>query len=195
MSGYKEAVASFSRWLANDSPPWAAYRAIMANRLVALDKYPEVRRLAIGEIWRRLFAKCVLELAGGQAKDTCGSAQLCAGLEADIDGAVHIISELWKEQEEEENWGFLLVDARNAFNEGNRICTLWTVRHRWTAGARFAFNCYRHWSLLLLRGKEVEATFLHSKEGVTQGDPLAMIVYGIGMLPLTEKTAKKKLTI
>ena len=26
--------------------------------------------------------------------------------------------------------------------------------------------------------------FLHSKEGVTEGDPLAMIVYGIGVLPL-----------
>ena len=26
--------------------------------------------------------------------------------------------------------------------------------------------------------------FLHSKEGVTQGDPLAMIAYGIRVLPL-----------
>ena len=26
--------------------------------------------------------------------------------------------------------------------------------------------------------------FLHSKEGVTQGDPLSMITYGIGVLPL-----------
>ena len=26
---------------------------------------------------------------------------------------------------------------------------MWTVRHCWPAGARFAFNCYRHWAQLL----------------------------------------------
>ena len=81
--------------------------------------------------------------------------------------------------------GFLLVDARNAFNEINRTATLWTVRHLWPSGARFTFNCYRHHSLLLVRAKDGDdGTFLFSKEGVTQGDPLAMVVYGIGALPL-----------
>ena len=28
------------------------------------------------------------------------------------------------------------------------------------------------------------ASFLHSKEGVSQGDPFTMIAYGIGILPL-----------
>ena len=182
----RDAVASFTRWLANDSPPWAAYRAFMSSRLIALDKCPGVRPVGIGDIWRRLFSKCVLALAGEQAKDACGSAQLCAGLEAGIDGAVHAVRALWDEHEEDDDWGFLLVDARNAFNEGNRYCLLWTVRHRWTAGARFAFNCYRHWSLLLVRGTEDAASFLHSQEGVTQGCVLAMLIYGIGMLPLTQ---------
>ena len=29
--------------------------------------------------------------------------------------------------------------------------------------------------------------FFHSKEGVTQGDPLSMIAYGIGVLPLIQE--------
>ena len=44
-----------------------------------------------------------------------------------------------------ESIGMTLVDARNGFNELSRLAMLWTVRHRWPAGARFAFNCYKHW--------------------------------------------------
>ena len=36
-----------------------------------------------------------------------------------------------------------------------------------------------------MRGENGEIIILFSKEGVTQGDPLAMIVYGVSMLPLT----------
>ena len=36
--------------------------------------------------------------------------------------------------------GMTLVDSRNGFNELSRLAMLWTVRHRWTAGAKFAFN-------------------------------------------------------
>ena len=40
--------------------------------------------------------------------------------------------------------GTTLVDAHNGFNELSRLVMLWTVRHRWPDGARFAFNCYKH---------------------------------------------------
>ena len=34
---------------------------------------------------------------------------------------------------------------------------------------------------------EGSGNFLHSKEGVTQGYPLAMIAYGIGVIPLIQE--------
>jgi hypothetical protein len=34
-------MAAWSKWLANGHPPWAPYRALMAGRLVALDKSPQ----------------------------------------------------------------------------------------------------------------------------------------------------------
>ena len=62
---------------------------------------------------------------------------------------------------------------------------LWAVWYEWPSGARFTYNYYRHWSTLVVRNTEDgSGHFLHSKEGVTQGDPLAMIAYGIGVLPL-----------
>ena len=78
--------------------------------------------------------------------------------------------------------------ARNAINEENWTAMLWYVRHEWPSGAQFTFNCYRHWTNLVLREiGDGSGNFLHSKEGVTQGDPLAMIAYGIGILPLIQE--------
>ena len=64
---------------------------------------------------------------------------------------------------------------------------LWTVRHRWANGARFAFNCYRHASMLILRRRSGSCEVLLSREGVTQGDPLAMVLYGLALTPLSEQ--------
>ena len=52
-------------------------------------------------------------------------------------------------------------------------------------GERFTYNCYRHHTQLYLRSADCrELTIIHSWEGVTQGDPLAMVVYGLSLLPM-----------
>jgi hypothetical protein len=179
------ALANFTDWLANDFPDWPAYRAIMAGRLVALDKCPGIRPLGVGETWRRAIAKTLLLVAGSEAKEVCGIDQLCAGLEAGIEGSIHAMTQLWKLHQHEEEWGFLLIDAKNAFNKQNRTGMLWAVRHEWPSGARFVFNWYTHWATtLVIRNNNGTGAFLYSKEGVTQGDPLSMYGYGIGIVPL-----------
>jgi hypothetical protein len=40
---------------------------------------------------------------------------------------------MWEEHGSEEAWGFLLVDACNAFNKGNIIVMLWTVSYEWSS--------------------------------------------------------------
>ena len=47
--------------------------------------------------------------------------------------------------------GKTLVDAWNGFNDLSRLAMMWNLRHCWLSGARFAFNCYRHWAQLLSR--------------------------------------------
>jgi hypothetical protein len=80
--------------------------------------------------------------------------------------------------------GALLVDAMNGFNKLGHRAMLWTVRHRWASGAPFAFNCYRHSALLILRRKGRPGYTLLSAEGVTQGDPLSMALSGLALVPL-----------
>ena len=61
---------------------------------------------------------------------------------------------------------------------------LWEVIHLWKYRACIVFNFYRHLSSLVLWTGNGTGISLHNKEGVTQGETLAMIGYGIGILPL-----------
>ena len=51
---------------------------------------------------------------------------------------------------QEKHWGFLLIDAWNAFNEKNRTVMLWGVQHKWPSGTQSNFHLYRHWSALVV---------------------------------------------
>jgi hypothetical protein len=52
-------------------------------------------------------------------KEACGIDQLCAGLEARIEGGIHAINEVWQEMKEEED--------SNALNELNWTAMMWHV--------------------------------------------------------------------
>ena len=84
--------------------------------------------------------------------------------------------------------GLFLGDTYNGFNNLSRLSMLWTVHHQWLGGAQFAFNYYRH-SLKLLVGHpgEVDPEDLLSREGVTQGDPLSIVLYRMRPSMLVEK--------
>ena len=70
---------------------------------------------------------------------------------------------MWYQNSREEDWGFLLINMCNAFNEKNRTAIMWAVRHKWPSGVRFSFNCYRHWAKLAIRSGDRTGQFLHSK--------------------------------
>ena len=65
----------------------------MACHLMALDKRPGVCPVGIGGTLRRALAKLVMRAARDQAKMAYGNLQLCAGLEACIEGATHTIGQ------------------------------------------------------------------------------------------------------
>ena len=91
---------------------------------------------------------------------------------------------LWHPHAQEKDWGFILIDAYNAFNEEDHTSMLWAVHHECPSGAWFAFNCYRHRAALVIRKGDGTGHFLYRNEGMTQVDPLEMVAYGMGILPL-----------
>ena len=90
-------VGNFVEWLGNGRPPWAAYRALMSGRLIALDKQKGIRLVGVGETWCRLMAKCLLKVAGPESKSACGTTQIGGGLESGIEGAIHAMRVLFEE--------------------------------------------------------------------------------------------------
>ena len=180
----RETIAGFCRSLCNSIIPWDNIRALLASRLIALDKCPGVRPIGVGETLRRIVGKAICSVTRFDASVVCGSDQLCAGLQCGIEGAIHAMNELFDANlSNSSGWGVLLIDASNAFNSLNRISMLLHVRKLWPRCARFVFNTYRGWPVLVMRGM---SDYILSKEGVTQGDPLSMYVYAIGTLPLIQ---------
>ena len=138
-------METFFGWLANGIPPWAAYRALISVRLIALDKHPGVSPVGVGETWRILSSQIFIKVPGPEATMACQDEQLCAGLKAGINGAVHGVQAIWGENLTTTDWWFLLVNAKNTFNEVSWVGMMWIARHLWPSVALFFVNCYRHW--------------------------------------------------
>ena len=59
----------------------------------------------------------------------CQNEQMCSVLKAEIDDVINWVQALWDKNASTEEWGFLLVDAKNTFNEINQVRMLWTAIH------------------------------------------------------------------
>jgi len=87
----------------------------------------------------------------------------------------------------EETEAVLLIDATNAFNSVNRMAFIHNTKVICPSLATFVQNCYQyHARLFVLGGAEIK-----SMEGTTQGDPIAMFIYAIAIIPLILRSAEK----
>ena len=138
-----------------------------------------VRPISICEVVRRVIAKAILSVTGGDIQDVTGCLQLCAGQKAGTKAAIHAMNLAFMDNECE---AVLLVHASNAFNSLNRQAALRNVRALCPPIATAIINTYRRDADLF-----VDGSTLYSQEGTTQGDPLAMPMYALTLLPLIEK--------
>ncbi len=84
--------------------------------------------------------------------------------------------------EDAESEAVLLADAANAFNSLNRKAALHNIHILCLPLATILMNTYKEDAQLLIDGET-----LHSCEGTTQGDPLAMAMYAISTLPFVHQ--------
>ena len=96
----RDAVAELARHFANSTMQWDDICALMASRLLALDKCPGVHPIGVGEALRRILGKVMALATGMDVEAVCKADQLCSGLKAGIEGAVHAMRELFEENAE-----------------------------------------------------------------------------------------------
>lgn len=173
------AVAALARRLCSSYVDPEGIAAYLACRLIPLNKNPGVRPIGVGEVLRRIIGKAVMKVLSADVLQATGPLQLCAGHQAGCEAAVHAMKSIFKEEETE---AIIFVDASNAFNNLNRRVALLNVHSTCPAIATILTNCYRSDSLLFVQGE-----VLQSREGTTQGDPLAMAMFALASIPLIRK--------
>ena len=63
----------------------------MTGKLVSPDKFPRVRPVFIGEVYRRILAKLVLHAGGSRTKEVCRIINICEGIQTGIYGDIHAV--------------------------------------------------------------------------------------------------------
>ena len=159
----------------------AFLEAFLACRLIPLDKIPGLRPIDIGEALRRIAVKVVVTHFRTETVTSVGSLKVCAGKEAGFEFVIHAMQAIYEDETCE---AILLVDASNAFNSINRNVFLHIVIIVCPAIAIYVKNCYSlHSQFFIIWGNKIRPC-----EGTTQGDPVAMAVYAIAIIPMIVMT-------
>ena len=151
--------------------------AVIANRLIPLDKNPVLRPIGVGEVLRRIAGKVIVSHLKEDIIQSVGSLQVCAGQDAGSESLIHAMRPIYEDQSAE---AVLSVDASNAFNSINRNVFLHNVEVICPSIARYVKNRYPVKSRLFI----ISSGEIQSMEGSTHGDPAAMVIYAISIIPL-----------
>ena len=168
----REELAVFTRNLLRKSYHPSLLEAFTSCRLIPLDKNPGIRPIGVGEVLRRIVGKTVSGFLKEEIKKAAGPLQVCAGHNAGAEAAIHAMSQVFVEEGTD---GILLIDASNAFNQMNRSAALHNIQIMRKEMALYVINTYRSPSRLFICG----GGEILSREGTTQGDPLAMPWYAL----------------
>ena len=169
------ALASATCCLATTEVDSAVLMLFVACQLIPLDKHPGVRPIRIGDVPCQIIAKAILLSVGDDIISAVGPLQTCARHAAGSEAAVHAMRDVFSTENGKDA---LLVDASNAFNSVNCQAALHNISMPYLAF--YIILIYSTAIRLFVVGEgEIPST-----EGTTQGDPLAMAMYALAVVPL-----------
>ena len=142
--------------------------ACVACRLVALEKYPGVRPIDIGETLRCIIGRAIVKAISVDIQAAAGPIQLCVGHQSGCEAAVLAMRQVFESMEDE---AVLLVDASNAFNSLNRQAALHNIQHLCPPlfiGPEYGYypNAMNT-GLVVKEEKEIDAATLFKETGVS----------------------------
>jgi len=156
VTGYKDsssslcnAVAVMARRLATECVDPKGLEALLANRGIAIDKFPGLRPVGVGEIVRRIIGKAVMSVTGEKVQEAVGALQLCGGQPAGVESAIHAMRGFLDDDDSD---GIPLIDADNAFNRVNRAVALWNIQYICPAMKHVLINFYRSPTRIFMNG-------------------------------------------
>ena len=121
-----DAVANVAKTLCTeDRTVQGGISALMACRLIPLDKDPGLRPIGIGEVLRRIIGKIVVYILKSELQEDAGELQMCVGIEGGCEAGVHAMREIFQD---DNTHGIIQVDANNAFNTINRKVFLHNIQ-------------------------------------------------------------------
>lgn len=143
-----------------------------------------IRPIAVGEVFRRMVAKCSALMVRSTVTSTLAPLQLGVAIQGGCEAIVHSANRLLRD--DPEAWT-LSIDFENAFNTISRSKMLQEVRLRFPQLSAIAEACYGHDpSPLFFDGKVVK-----SCAGVQQGDPLGPLFFASTLQPILERIKKE----
>ena len=162
-------LASFARRLATEKVNEEVLQPYNASRLIPLDNNPGARPIDVGEIIRRISARVILKCISNDLK-ALGGDQFCVGQKSGIEHAIHSLRETFELDDSE---AMLVNDAKNAFKSLNRSFAIQNIELICPSIVTALRKSYDSSSNLYVNSK-----VSLSQEGTTQGDPLAMSMFG-----------------